>query len=153
MLRIGTAEEMKDAFRAIDQAEVQFPSTMQFPLLVRDYLSWIEPSGHRAYLVYADPAKNSPRGIVFKRNHSTADSPAAMCDWCHAVRGRGAVGLLTTSVSPKNRIGLTLCRDLDCKEHLEKPPGVNDLRESVSLDEKKRQIVERMSNFARRNLF
>jgi FBP C-terminal treble-clef zinc-finger len=153
MLRIGTEEEMKEAFRPIDQDEVQFPSDMLFPLLVRDYLSWVEPSGHRAYLVFADPAKGAPRGIVFKRNHTSADAPPAMCDWCHSVRGKGAVGLLTATVSPNRRIGLTLCRDLNCKEKIDSIPGVNDLRESVSHEEKKQQIVERMSNFARRNLF
>lgn len=153
MLRIGTEDEMKQAFRPIDQEAVQFPSDLQFPLLVKGYMAWVEPSGHRTYLVYEDPTKGVPRGVVFKRTHATADQPAAMCDWCHSVRGRGAVGLLTTSVSPKKRIGLTLCRDLDCKEHLEKGPGVNDLRESLDRDDKRRQIVGRMNDFARRNLF
>lgn len=138
-------------FRPIDQDEVQLPSEMTFPLLVRDYLAWVEPSGHRTYLVFADGAK--ARGIVFRRSHQSADAPAAMCDWCHSVRGRGAVGLLTATVSKTNRIGLTLCRDLSCKEKLEKPPGVNDVFESVDVGEKKQRLVERMSHFARRNLF
>jgi hypothetical protein len=120
---------------------------------VRDYLAWVEPSGHRTYLVFADPAANKARGIVFRRGHQSADSPAAMCDWCHSVRGRGAVGLLTATVSPTNRIGLNLCRDLSCKDKLEKTPGVNDLFESIPPDDKKRRLVERMSEFARRNLF
>lgn len=153
MLRIASLEEMKQSFRPIDQGVVQFPPDMVFPLLVRDYLSWLEPSGHRAFLVFADPAKNSPRGIVFKRSHQSADSPATMCDWCHSVRGRGAVGLLTVTVSPSHRIGLNLCRDLSCKEKLEKAPGVNDLFESIPADDKKRRLIERMSDFARRNLF
>lgn len=153
MLRIGSEEEMKQAFRPIDQDEVQFPSDMLFPLLVRDTLTWIEPSGHRAYIVYADPSKNAARGIVFKRNHATSDAPPAMCDWCHSVRGKGNVGLLTTAVSKTRRIGLSLCRDLNCIEKLTDLPGINDLRESVKTDEKIRQILERISDFARRNLF
>ncbi len=153
MLRIGSEEEMRSAFRPIDQDEVQLPSDMLFPLLVRDTLTWIEPSGHRAYIVYADPSKNSARGIVFKRNHATADSPPAMCDWCHSVRGKGNVGLLTASVSRSRRIGLSLCRDLNCIEKLKETPGVHDLRESVQTDEKKRRILDRISHFARRNLF
>lgn len=153
MIRIANEEEMKQAFRPIDQGDVQLPSELLFPLLVRDYLAWVEPSGHRAFLVFADPAKNSPRGIVFKRGHQSADAPPVMCDWCHSVRGKGAVGLLTVTVSPHHRIGLNLCRDLSCKEKLEKPPGANDLFESIPPDDKKRRLVERMSDFARRNLF
>lgn len=152
-MRIGTEEEMKQAFRPIDQYEVQLPTELTFPLLVKDYLSWVEPSGHRTYLVFADPNKNSPRGIVFKRSHQSADSPATMCDWCHSVRGRGAVGLLTCSVSPTHRIGLNLCRDLSCKDKLEKTPGASDIFESIPPEDKKRRLVQRMSDFARRNLF
>lgn len=153
MIRIATQDEMRQAFRPIDQGEVEFPSDMKFPLLVRDTLSWIEPSGHRAFIVFADPAKNSPRGIVFKRSHQSADAPTAMCDWCHSVRGKGTVGLMTCTVSAKNRIGLHLCRDLNCSENLSKNPGVNDLYERVPIFDKKRRLVERMSDFARRNLF
>jgi hypothetical protein len=153
MLRIATEEEMKQTFRPIDQDEVQFPAEMTFPLLVRDYLAWVEPSGHRAFLVFADPASHKARGIVFKRGHQSADAPAAMCDWCHSVRGKGAVGLLTATVSKTNRIGLTLCRDLSCKDKLEKPPGANDVFETYPPEDKKARLLERMSTFARRNLF
>lgn len=153
MLRISSVEEMKQSFRPIDQEEVQFPAEMTFPLLVRDYLAWVEPSGHRTYLVFADPAGQKARGIVFRRGHQSADSPAVMCDWCHSVRGRGTVGLLTATVSPTHRIGLNLCRDLSCKEKLDKPPSANDVFESIPADDKKRRLVERMSVFARRNLF
>lgn len=153
MIRIASEEEMKQAFRPIDQGEVQFPSEMMFPLLVRDYLAWVEPSGHRTYLVFADPQGQKPKGIVFKRGHQSADAPAAMCDWCHSVRGKGSVGMMTVTVSKTNRIGLYLCRDLSCKEKLEKPPSANDVFETYPIEDKKVRLLSRMSDFARRHLF
>ena len=153
MLRIASIEEMKQSFRPIDQDEVEFPSDLVFPLLIRDYLAWVEPSGHRTFLVFADPVAKKPRGIVFKRGPSFADAPAAMCDWCHSVRGKGSVGLLTAAVSKTNRVGLMLCRDLSCRDKLEKPPAANDVFETHQPDDKKRRLLERMSHFAQRNLF
>lgn len=153
MLRIANEEEFLEAFRPIDRDHVRLPPEMTFPLIVRNYMAWVEPSGHRTFLVFEEASKRSPRGIVFNRPHASADQPAAMCDWCHSVRGRGAVGLLTATVSPHRRIGLTLCRDLTCKEKIEGIPSANDLRESMPTDMKMRRLVEQMSEFARRNLF
>jgi hypothetical protein len=104
-------------------------------------------------LLFNDPKSNTLTGITFRRTHSTADAPAGMCDWCHSVRGGDSVGLMTVQVDKSKTIGLMLCRDLSCREKVTGKPDRNDIRESLSVDQKQRRILERMSEFARKNLF
>jgi hypothetical protein len=153
MLRVSSHQDLLDTFRALDRAEVQIPSSFKFPLAVRDYLTWIEPSGHRIYLVFEDEVTHRPLGVVFQRTHGHADTPASMCHWCHAVRSGDGVGLLTAAVTSQRRVGVHLCSDLSCRERALSTPGVHDFRESVSGGEKVRQIMARMNDFAKRNLF
>jgi hypothetical protein len=105
-------------------------------------------------LLFDDPFSSlGPMGIVFKRASPSQDT-AQMCQWCHAVRGGGRVSLLTTAAGKKRRIGLYLCRDLDCREKIfGHRPDVNDLRESLGKSQRLNRILEKMSEFARENLF
>ncbi len=153
--RFATPEKLLECFRDLDRDQVQLPHDMVFPLVVRDYLSWIEPSGARVYLVFDDPFSSlGPVGVVFKRTSSSGDSPAQMCQWCHSVRGGGRVGLLTATAGRKRRVGVYLCRDLDCREKIfGKRPDVNDLRESLGKSQRLDRVLEKMSDFARENLF
>lgn len=157
MLRIKDENEFLECFRPMEREEVQIPSDMLFPLLIRDYVAWMEPSGHRTFLVFEELNRGQAKGIVFRRAQGAGapgEIPASMCDFCHSVRGGGRVGLLTAIVSPNKRIGVQACRDLSCKEHLRKPnPSPNDMRESFSTDDKERRILERMRDFARKHLF
>jgi hypothetical protein len=96
------------------------PAGVTFPLFVRDYLTWTETSGARVYLVFAAPGSRKPIGIIFRRD--TSDSGALgsrICDWCHNTGSSSEVGLLTTDVNSKVRVGVCLCVDLRCKEKLE----------------------------------
>jgi len=151
MFRISSENELLSSFRAIDLDEVQIPADFHFPLAIKDYLSWIEPSGHRVYLVLEDTIDGGVKGIVFQRTHGGPDAPASMCQWCHSVRTGGGVALLTATAGPKRRIGLHLCSDLACKEHL--LPGVQDFQESLSVSERKQRLFQRMREFAKRHLF
>lgn len=154
MIRIQSETDLLQAFRPIDRDTVRLGSHVRFPLAVSEYLSWVEPSGHRTYLVFEDEKSRSLIGVVFKRNQPPPDPVTNMCEWCHAVSGSGTIGLLSTDVNKKKRVGLYLCRDLQCKENIEaEPPSVHDLRESISKQEKRMRVLERMSEFARRNLF
>jgi hypothetical protein len=42
-----------------------------------------------------------------------------MCEWCHSYGSSSEVGMLTTDVDNRRRVGMTLCNDLRCKEKLE----------------------------------
>ena len=153
MLRLRDSDHLRAAFRAIDQDEVYVPPDMKFPIGVRDYLAWVEPSGHRVYLIFVEPYSHERLGIVFHRTRGTPDTPAAMCQWCHAVRGGGAVALLTAAVNRRRRVGVHLCSNLNCRENALTTPGIHDFNESISASERVKRILVRMSAFARRNLF
>lgn len=153
MIRINSEEQLLETFREIDRDEVQVPLTARFPMAVKDYVSWIEPSGHRIYLVFEDVQTGAPLGVVFQRTHASADTKASMCQWCHAVRSGTGVGLLTASASKNHRVGVHLCADLNCRDHAMGPPGVNDFNESLSSAEKMQNVLRRMTAFARKNLF
>src|SRR4051794_7258476 len=95
MIRISSEAHLRSTFRSIDQDEVVPPVETRFPLVAKDYLRWLEPSGHRVFLVFED--EGALRGVVFQRTSGAADTAAAMCQWCHAVRSGPAVGLLTAA--------------------------------------------------------
>jgi hypothetical protein len=131
---------------------VQIPSDFKFPLAVKNFTRWVEPSGHRLYLIYEHASQGTPVGIVFQRTHGSADAAPAMCQWCNSVRGGSGVSLLTAAAGSNRRVGIHLCTDLQCAEQEEAVPSVNDLRESLSRPEKVLRLVQRMSDFAIKNL-
>lgn len=153
MIRIQSEKQLIDAFREIDQFEVQIPREMTFPFLLRDYLAWTESSGHRTYLLFNDEESKNLLGVVFKRTQEPADAPVKMCEWCHSVRGGGRVGMLSVKVDQNRLIGLHLCRDLSCREKIADVPGANDLIEEKDRDLRTRMLVDRMKKFLRTKLF
>jgi hypothetical protein len=153
MIRISDEHQLLSAFRESEQAEVHIPADFTFPLALKDYIAWVEPSGHRVYLVFRETQSGNPLGVVFQRTRGSADTAASMCQWCHSVRPGSSVGLLTTGAGPNRRVGLHLCANLDCKENAMKPPGVNDFPEAVKGRDKIERIVRRMNDFAKHNLF
>jgi hypothetical protein len=154
MVKIGSEKEFRSLFRPIDRDEVQLPADLKFPMLVRGTFAWVEAGGVRTYLVFEDVSTKVPRGIVFRRTNGSTDVPATMCDFCHAVRGGQAVGMLTVAITSRHRVGVTACRDLSCQAKLDAPvPGTNDLRETFRPDQKRQYLLERISEFAKRYLF
>jgi hypothetical protein len=152
MIYINSETELLSAFRLIDREEVQIPRALQLPLKVDDYVTWIEPSGSRIYLIIEEKKKQLPFGIVFRRDQDTSGS-YGMCEWCHSVRSGNGVALLTATASSHRRVGINLCRDLDCKEKAELPPGPNDIPQLLSSQDRIQKITQRMFNFAKQNLF
>jgi hypothetical protein len=153
MIRISSESELRETFRSIDRDQVQVPADFHFPLALKNFTSWVEPSGHRVYLVFEDPSTHQPVGIVFQRTHGSAEAAPAMCQWCHAVRGGARVSLLTAAAGPNRRVGIHLCSDLKCGESEDAAPGVNDMRESLSAAERVQRLMGRMHDFAKKNLF
>lgn len=151
MITISSETELLESFRHLDRDEVTLPPNIRFPLELSDTFSWVEPSGARVYLLYNDGRGKLPKGIVFRRG--PAGRAPVMCQWCHAVEGGEGIGLLTATANSKSRVGLHLCRDLRCKEKASSIPGVHDLSEGLSGEEKIRKIMLRIDEFARKCLF
>ena len=152
MLSLRDVDQLYATFRAIDHDEVYVPPDLTFPLAVRDYLAWPEPSGHRVFLIFAEPYTEQKVGVVFRRGRTPADAPAAMCQWCHAVRVGGAVSMMTAAVDRDRRVGLYLCSSLNCRENALSTPGVHDIPETIPPAERVKRILVRMSAFVRRSL-
>jgi hypothetical protein len=97
MFRIQSESELRECFREQDRDELLWGPELSFPMLAKDYLTWVEPSGNRTYLVFQDESFKGPLGVVFRRNQSLGPGVAAMCEWCHSVRSGDEVGDLALS--------------------------------------------------------
>lgn len=145
MFRIETEKDFLNAFRSRDRKVVEPPKGTRFPLFVRDYLAWVDPYGVRVFLVFTAPGGQRPIGIAFRRDQQ-GDKALALrvCDWCRTSGSADQVGLLTTDVDSKRRVGVNLCLDLRCNERLE---ATTNMAGGSVLDEN-RQLIERMTRFA-----
>jgi FBP C-terminal treble-clef zinc-finger len=148
MFRIETEKDLMQAFRPRDRKTLELPAGFQFPLFVRDYLAWTEPAGTRVFLVVPSQGSRLPVGIAFRRDSQGGGPASCMCDWCHSYGSADEIGLLTTDVNSKRRVGVSLCIDLRCKEKLE---AVADRSGRHPLELMK-PLMERMSRFAREAL-
>lgn len=145
MFRIETEKELLNAFRSRDRKHVELPKGTRLPLFVRDYLAWVDPYGVRVFLVFSAPGSNRLTGIAFRRDQGGDKNLVPhVCDWCRTHGTSDQVGLLTTDVDSKRRVGVNLCLDLRCSERLE---SVANLAGRNLLDETQR-LIERMARFA-----
>jgi FBP C-terminal treble-clef zinc-finger len=145
MFRIENEKELLSAFRSRDRKHVELPRGTRLPLFVRDYLAWVDPYGVRVFLVFTAPGSKRLTGIAFRRDQQGDPTHAPhMCDWCLSPGTSDQIGLLTTDVDSKRRVGINLCLDLRCREKLEM--AMNLAGRSV-LDETQR-MLERMTRFA-----
>jgi treble-clef zinc-finger protein len=151
MNTVSSESELQRCFREIDRAEVELSPDLAFPLAVDEARSWAV--GPRAYLVFRERPGAPLRGIVFHRNSGALPDAAAMCEWCHSVRGNGNVKLMSVQADARRRIGLYLCSDLGCVSRAHELPSPDDLPERLSAEERSRRSLRRIVDFAARRLF
>jgi hypothetical protein len=151
MTNLTTEAELLRCFREIDQPDVELAPDLKLPLPLGDVLAW--SVGPRAFLVFRERPDARPRGIVFHRNSSAMPDAAAMCEWCHAVRGHGGVKLMSVRADERRRVGLYLCSDVSCIGRAQDVPGPDDVTDRVDGDERARRTLRRISEFASRRLF
>jgi hypothetical protein len=136
---------LRQAFRPRDREPLELPAELRFPLFVRDYLAWVEPAGSRVFLVFCGPGEKVPTGIAFRRDaRGERGAQGHLCEWCHAQGSGDEIGLLTTDVSSRRRVGTSLCLDLRCGQRLEEAA---DLRGRNGREAAK-ALLGRMSRFA-----
>ncbi|HEX8434527.1 FBP domain-containing protein [Archangium sp.] len=145
MFRIETEKELLSAFRSRDRKFVELPKGTRVPLFIRDYLAWVDPYGVRVFLVFTAPGAQRPTGIAFRRDQQgDKTSATGVCDWCRAAGASDQIGLLTTDVDSKRRVGVNVCLDLRCGEKLEAAANLS----GRSVLDDNRQLIERMARFA-----
>ena len=145
MFLIETEKDLLHAFRPRDRDKVELPKGLKFPLFVRDYFAWVDPAGARVFLVAPSPEGKRPMGLAFRREPQTSGTPSHMCDWCHTYGSAMEIGLLSTDVNSKRRVGVNLCLDLRCKEKLESAADQSGRHFRGQLPPR----MERMNRFAR----
>lgn len=151
-MRLVTSEaDLLRCFRDVDRDDVELAPDLAFPLAVDDVVAWAV--GPRAFLVFRDRPGAPLRGLVFHRNAGAAPDRAAMCEWCHAVRGHGGVKLMSVRAGERRRVGLYLCSDLGCVSRARQLPGPDDVAERLDGDERARRTLARIAGFAARRLF
>jgi hypothetical protein len=141
MMAVTCESELLGCFRKIDQREVELSADLTLPLEVEDVFAWTV--GPRAFLLFRDRPGARPRGIVFQRSSSVMPHIVAMCEWCHSVRGNGAVQLMSVSADERRSVGVYICSDLGClarARELPDPAGPS-------------RTLRRISDFANRRLF
>jgi hypothetical protein len=148
MFRIESEKALLDCFRPIDRSTVAPTKSMEFPLYVRDYFTWVEPSGARTYLVFPDTASGKLLGVSFRRDQPRGASPY-FCEWCHSVGSSAEIGLLTADASERRRVGISACLDLRCVDKLETRSNLT----GENARHLARGVIEKMSEFARKSIF
>lgn len=146
MFRLTSKEMLIRSFRPRDREGMELPPGLAFPLFVRNYLAWREPSGAGVRLVFSLP-KCVPTGIFFRRGHGEP-GPVQMCGWCYSGGGSDEIGLLTADVNSRRRAGVVACLDLRCQEKIEDAAN----RGGRSALDAERALLERIGQFAREAL-
>lgn len=143
MFLLDSEDALIRTFRPKDQRSFERPAGVQFPLFVRDYLSWQHPGGGYVYLVFA-VTDGAPTGILFDTNGGAGPTVPAMCDWCHSSSLGTGVGLLTAMKNAKKRVGVNVCVDLGCRQKLEEEAD----RAGRSVVPALGKLIDRMGRFA-----
>lgn len=115
MVDLLTHNEICGAFED-DQIYLPDLTTLDWQNL--DYLSWINPSGHLAYMVVVSPETGRVTGSTLHRAIRGSLIPRyEMRSWCHQVHGNDGTALFSVDVkgsSGRHLLGKALCKNLDC---------------------------------------
>lgn len=116
---IDSEKELVQAFRLRDQKKLILPEKLKFPLNVRSYFTWKEPSGVYTYLVMKLPNWDLPRGVAFKRTPSSGEPVGGLCSWCNAYGSSEDIGMLSVTMSSTVSVSYLICQDISCIEKIE----------------------------------
>ena len=114
-------DELAHAFDA-DQEQIYLPDVATLPWDHLDYLGWVHPSGHLAYMVLRSPETGAWTGSMLRRSpRSSARLRYEMCSWCHHVHQSDGTAMFTLDVKGsdgRHLLGNVLCKNLDCSLRL-----------------------------------
>jgi hypothetical protein len=143
---ISSEEELAQAFRIRDQKKLIIPANFTFPMNVRSYLTWQEPSGVYTYLVFKSPNWDSIRGVAFKRPSSDGEPTGGLCNWCHAYGSSEEIGMLTVAMSAEITVGYHICKDLRCVEKIEEATALAGKHPEKAIDQLYQKISRMFEN-------
>lgn len=147
---IESEQDLIHSFREKDQRKLVVPSKLQYPLEVRSYLAWQEGSGVYTYLVYKHPQWDLPRGITFKKTHSSGEPTGGLCNWCHHYGSSEEIGLMSVDVNHKTSLSYFICKDLRCVEKIEEDSALagKDPEKNIhQLYTRINKLIENLQNY------
>ena len=148
---INSEEELIQTFRLRDQKKLLLPDNLPFPLKIRSYFTWKEPSGVYTYLVFKMPNWDLPRGVAFKRTPNAAGEPVGgLCGWCHAYGSSEDIALLSVNMNSNISTSYLICEDLSCIEKIEEMAargGKNPEKQIADLYHKMAKLFENISSY------
>ena len=147
---IASENELIQSFRLRDQKKLLLPENLRFPLNVRSYFTWKEPSGVYTYLVFKMPNWDAPRGVAFKRTPASGELTGGLCNWCHAYGSSEEIGMLSVAMSSTVSTSYFLCQDLRCIEKIEEASmlsGKNPEKYIAELYHRMDKLFENVSNY------
>lgn len=147
---IESEADLISCFRLKDQKKLILPKDLKFPLRIRSYFTWKEPSGVYVFLVFKLPNWDQPRGMFFKRVEIGGEPTGRLCGWCNAYGNSMDIGLLSVSVNANTSFSYLLCNDLRCIEKIEESAtlaGKNPEKWIHQLYHRMGKFYEEVSNY------
>ncbi|MNS72027.1 hypothetical protein D3C72_1054230 [compost metagenome] len=150
LFSIASEEELVQSFRLRDQKKLMLPDDLTYPMNIRSYFAWKEPSGVYTYLIVKMPNWDMPRGVAFKRTASTGEPTGGLCNWCHAYGASDEIGMLSVTMSATVSLSYYLCQDLSCIEKIEEAAarsGKEPDKHISELYQKMAKLFENISSY------
>lgn len=122
---IASEQELVESFRYRDQKKLMLPPDLEYPLQVRSYFTWQDPSRVYTYLVFKQPNWDRPRAVAFKQSSAGGEPVGSLCNWCHSYGSSEEIGGLSLVLDSKTSASYLLCKDLSCIEKIEDIAGLS----------------------------
>lgn len=145
---IQSEDDLLKTFRLQDQKKLMFPKSLTYPFNVRSYFTWQDPNGVYTYLVFQRPNWDLPRGVVFKRTHSSGEPTGGLCSWCNAYGSSEDIGPLSLNLNTNVTLGYYICLDLRCIEKIEEAAalgGKSPEKAAAALSERMSHLFENLA--------
>ena len=142
-----TASQLQDCFTPED--DVWFPDLAKIAWQDLDFLGWVHPSGHLAYIVAQSPNDGALKGVVLRRfERPTSRVRLDMCSLCLHVHGSGGTAMFSiTEAGSRGRrtISNVVCTDLACSLRIRNKINPSSLmQETLYLEAKVWRILQRL---------
>lgn len=149
-MRTLTREEIISSFRKKDVKNLKLPDLNIVEWENIDYLGWLHPSGHLGFMVYE--LDSILIGLVLDKT-TPGTKNAKMCSLCLTIHSGNGVSMFSTQVhsKPNTKHGIYVCSNLHCSLYVrnKKDLPVNQMRETISIDDKICRLNSNLDNFFR----
>ena len=124
-----TEPELLNVFNGQLPAEA-IPDLNKVEWEAHDFLGWVHPAGHLAYMLLLSPKDGYLKGIEFRRFRFSGNGRGIhMCSLCHHMHpgeGTAVFSVSRKGSGGRHRLGNVVCKDLDCSLRIRDLVSPND---------------------------